>query len=210
MEASLLLERRARRCREPSGPKVTGAWRRAETTGGCKINLSLLAAAPKTLRISPLAAPKITPRMIVSAWLLRVWSQRGASRCWEGRPTSARPRRPLLACPQRAVRARRTVFVTGSGRRRDLALSGAWGLRRRRGTKCYGIPHWLHRARAVDLLECGGAWLLRGNSVLFLFYANPPSRLPSDSENEFPGDSQHGRRQRMGMGTDGEKRRICC
>jgi hypothetical protein len=50
---------------EPSGPKVTGAWRRAETTGGCKINLSPLAAAPKTLRISPLAAPKITPRMIL-------------------------------------------------------------------------------------------------------------------------------------------------
>lgn len=124
---------------EPSGPKVTGAWRRAETTGGCKINLSPLAAAPKTLRISPLAAPKITPRMILRLAFLLAHE----GRCW-----------PTL---QRAVRARRTVFVTGSGRRRDLALSGAWGLRWRRGTKCYGIPHWPHRARAADLLECGGA-----------------------------------------------------
>ena len=203
--------------RSPQARRLRGHGGVQRRPGAAKINLSPLAATPKTLRISPLAAPKITPRMIVSAWPLRVWSQRGASRCWERRPTSARPRRPLLACSPSAscwgltwsgCDAQSSSLALG--RRRDLAVSGAWGLRRRRGTKCYGIPHWLHRARAVDLLECGGAWLLRGNSALFLCYANPPSRLPSDSENEFPGDSQHGRRQRMGMGTDGEKRRICC
>ena len=141
---------------------------------------SPLVATPKTLRISPLAAPKITPRMIVSAWLLRVWSQHGGSRCLEGRPTSARPRKAAVGLPSFSellgaylVGARRTVLVTGSGPSTGSCALRSLGLAAAQGTKCYGIPHWPHCARAADLLECGGAWLLRGNSVLFLCYANP-------------------------------------
>ncbi|OCL07039.1 hypothetical protein AOQ84DRAFT_223233 [Glonium stellatum] len=97
------------------------------------------------LRTSPLAAPKITPRMIVSAWLLEVWSQHGASTCCQQpatggqRPATAdfcSPTTALLACPL-SDRPGLPVGLLGRGathrlrhwalaRRRDLALSGAW------------------------------------------------------------------------------------
>ena len=202
---------------EPSGPKVTGAWRRAETTGGCKNQPKPIGRNPQDTAHLSAGSTQNNPthdRLRLAAEGLE--SARRVEMLGETAdfcsPTKAAV--GLLSFSELLgaylVGVRRTVFVTSSRPSTGSCALRSLGLAAAQGDQILRHPHWPHHARAADLLECGGAWLLRGNSALFLCYANPPSRLPSDSENEFPGDSQHGRRQRMGMGTDGEKRRICC